>query len=145
MEVDVSNRLKVLLQDHGSTAENLIGHWIEVVRQRNEEREAVKAAKMVREAKAEAKRKTELEVELAKERLRQISLEAREAVNHRKHDHENKMKEAFHMRGSTSYVKPQLDLRRRCKVCDAPGVSQSSMCPNNSFYVILCKIKNTFK
>ena len=43
LEVDVNNRSKVLLQVHGSKAENLIGYWIEVVRQRNEERGAVQA------------------------------------------------------------------------------------------------------
>ena len=67
MEVDVNNRLKVLLQDHGSKAEKLIGHWIEVVRQRNEERRAVQAVKNARKATEEAKRKAEMEVKLAED------------------------------------------------------------------------------
>ena len=100
---------------------------------------------MARRAKAEAKRKDDLEVKLAEDRLRQIFLEAREAVNHAKYDYETNIKEAINMRGSTSYEKPQFDLRRRCEVCDAPGVLQPSKCPNRSFYVILCKTKNMFK
>ena len=45
---------------------------------------------MAREAEAAAKRKAKLEVKLAEDRLRQISLEAREAVNRAKYDYEKR-------------------------------------------------------